>query len=153
MSEEKKSQEQVRVIDRRHFSQSGEKRDDSCGCHGSQSVGCRSVDEVPVNKAAEEDPAQADKDKDDGRFYPQLDFSTFVVSMATQALALMGEAPHPELQNTPVNLEASKQTIDILGILADKTKGNLSGDEDKLLKEILTNVRMAFVHTVKKSKS
>ena len=48
-----------------------------------------------------------------------------------------------------VNLDAAKQLIDILGVLEEKTKGNLSAEEEKLLGDILASVRMAYVGKAK----
>ena len=75
----------------------------------------------------------------------ELNFSSFVVSLATQALMQLGEMPVPEGVNIPKDKDAAKQTIDILSILSHKTTGNLDDSEAKLMEEILHNLRMAFV--------
>lgn len=79
----------------------------------------------------------------------KLDFASFVMSLAHQAVVLLGEVPNPETNLVATNLEAARQTIDILGILEEKTVGNLDEEEKRLLTEILSSLRMAFV---KKSK-
>jgi hypothetical protein len=58
--------------------------------------------------------------------------------------------PHPEDQTSCSNLPMAKQTIDILGILQEKTKGNLTGEEERLLSEVIYNLRIAFVNESKK---
>jgi hypothetical protein len=52
---------------------------------------------------------------------------------------------HPESQKTERNLEAAKMAIEVLGMLQEKTKGNLSEEEDRFLQQVLTNLRLNFV--------
>ena len=76
---------------------------------------------------------------------PGLDFSTFIVSLATSAQLHLGIIEAPEgIDFSPNKLEA-KHTIDLLEILESKTKGNLTGDEEKLLGHLLYELRMAFL--------
>lgn len=79
----------------------------------------------------------------------EVDFSSFVISLATQVVIHLGEIPHPESNQRVENFEAARQTIDILALLEEKTVGNLSQDESHLLKEALTSLRMAFVNKSK----
>ena len=76
-----------------------------------------------------------------------LDFSTFIVSVGTTALVGLGLAEHPEGGETSVDLVMAKQNIDILAILCDKTHGNLNEAEDKLLQNLLYDLRLAYVRT------
>lgn len=89
--------------------------------------------------------------KDHGYAGGEMDFSSFVISLATQAVVLMGEIPHPETGERIENFEAARQTVDILGMLEAKTKGNLTAEETHLIEEALTSLRMAYVAKVKKS--
>ncbi len=82
---------------------------------------------------------------------PHLDFATFVLSLSHSALTHLGEAPHPEDEAVRVNLALAKQTIDLLGLLEEKTKGNLSGEEERLITQILFDLRMRFVEKSKTS--
>ncbi|MBI1862152.1 MAG: DUF1844 domain-containing protein [Deltaproteobacteria bacterium] len=75
----------------------------------------------------------------------EVDFSTFCLSLATGALINMGIAPDPITKKTQKNLEMAKQNIDILGMIRDKTRGNLSTDESKLIESLLAEVRLRFV--------
>lgn len=79
---------------------------------------------------------------------PPLDFASFVVSLATQGFVMLGEMPNPETGLLATNLEAARQTVDILGIIEQKTKGNLSAEEQRLLSEVLASLRLAFVNKV-----
>lgn len=82
---------------------------------------------------------------------PQIDFATFVLSLSHSALMHLGEAPDPETDKVEQNLPLAKQNIDILGLLEDKTKGNLTGDEERLLAQVLFDLRMRFVERAKGS--
>lgn len=75
---------------------------------------------------------------------PELSFSSFVVGLYQQALMHLGEIPDPHGQAGP-DLEAARQMIDLLGILRDKTKGNLDSGEAKLLENMLYDLRMRYV--------
>lgn len=76
---------------------------------------------------------------------PQVDFSTFVLSMASTALVHLGEVPEPESGQIRTDLIAAKQTIDILCMLQCKTKGNLTDAEDRLLADLLYELRLKYV--------
>jgi hypothetical protein len=75
-----------------------------------------------------------------------MDFSTFVLSLGTSALVHMGFVPDPEAQQPPEkNLPLARQTVDILEMLAEKTRGNLDAEEARLLESLLYELRMRFV--------
>ena len=76
---------------------------------------------------------------------PHIDFATFVLSLSHSALMHLGEAPHPEDNAVRVSLPMAKQTIDLLGLLEEKTKGNLTGEEERLITQILFDLRMRYV--------
>jgi hypothetical protein len=75
-----------------------------------------------------------------------IDFYTFILSLASSAFVHLGDAPDPEtgMPGRP-NLALAKQTIDILAMLRDKTKGNLTPEEEKFLENLLTDLRIRFV--------
>lgn len=79
---------------------------------------------------------------------PEIDFGTFVMSLATSVLVHLGEVPHPEGQSTQ-NRALAKQTLDILGMLREKTRGNLSKEETELLDNLLYDLRMKYVAATK----
>ena len=80
---------------------------------------------------------------------PQLDFGTFVLSMSSSALVHLGEVPEPESGQIMENILAAKQTIDILCMLQSKTRGNLTDQEARLLKDMLFELRMKYVQKAK----
>jgi hypothetical protein len=76
---------------------------------------------------------------------PQIDFATFILSLSHSALMHLGEAPDPLTNQVYADLPLAKQNIDILGLIEEKTKGNLSGDEERLLAQVLFDLRMRYV--------
>ncbi len=76
---------------------------------------------------------------------PEVTFSTFVLSIASSALVSLGEVPDPQTGKTNPDIMAAKHTIDVMGMLKEKTAGNLSPEEDRLLDDILYELRMKYV--------
>ncbi len=74
----------------------------------------------------------------------EVDFSSFVISLATTALVHMGDGPAGS-ETPPENLDAARQMIDILSMLEKKTAGNLAADESRLIHDILYELRMKFL--------
>ena len=81
---------------------------------------------------------------------PELDFGMFVMSLASSVLVHLGELEHPEAGKGERNLPLAKQTIDILGMLRDKTRGNLSQEEAQLIENLLYDLRMKYVDAKKR---
>jgi hypothetical protein len=75
-------------------------------------------------------------------------FAGLVMQQTNLALMLLGKSPHPETQKTMLDIDGARMFIDQLEMLEVKTRGNLTADEAKLLKQSLTALRMAFVQTV-----
>ncbi len=80
-----------------------------------------------------------------GMCLPQVDFITFVYSLASAAMVHLGEMPDPETGGIVPSLPLAKHSIDTLAMLEEKTKGNLSGDESRQVGEILGHLRMLYV--------
>lgn len=76
---------------------------------------------------------------------PKIDFSTFVLSINSSALVQLGLIEDPSTGQKTKNIALAKQTIDILGMLEEKTSGNLTDDEENILKSILYELRMLYV--------
>ena len=76
---------------------------------------------------------------------PGLSFSAFVLGLASTTLIHLGAAAHPESGSMTVDLELARQSIDVLVMLREKTRGNLSADEEQLFASVLTDLRMRFV--------
>jgi len=76
---------------------------------------------------------------------PEINFVTFVLSLNASALVNLGMVEDPASNKKVVNLPLAKQTIDILGMLQEKTQGNLSSDEENLIKHVLYELRMIYI--------
>ena len=76
---------------------------------------------------------------------PEVTFSTFIMSLNTSALYHLGEIADPVTGQKTVDRELARHTIDTLVLLEEKTKGNLTEDEEQMLKGILYEVKMRYV--------
>ncbi|MFH1130686.1 MAG: DUF1844 domain-containing protein [Pseudomonadota bacterium] len=133
MSEEEKKNPDFSIKDRRRFDSEGNQRGDD----GSSSVA----------KDAEERWDSAGKGGVPKEF-PEIDFSNFVLSLAAAAMMYLGETALPD-GTMKKDVAVAKQNIDILAMIEEKTKGNLKKDEEKLLREMLYELRMRFVSASK----
>src|SRR5947207_14926255 len=75
-------------------------------------------------------------------------FANMVVQQTNLALMLLGKVPNPETGQPMQDLDAAKMFIDQLEMLEAKTRGNLDKNEEKLLAQSLTSLRLAFVEAI-----
>jgi hypothetical protein len=80
---------------------------------------------------------------------PEATFSSFVLSLSTQALLCLGEIPNPQDGKPHRDLPTAQHIIDILGVLKKKTEGNLEKSEEQLLEHSLFDLRMKYVEMMK----
>jgi hypothetical protein len=116
------------VTDRRSFSDGGD---------GTQPPA--PADAAPSEVASESETST------DARALPSVDFHTFVLSLGSSALLHLGELEHPEAGGKHLDLPLAKHTIDILAMLEAKTRGNLTGPEEKLIQSLLYDLRLRYV--------
>jgi len=76
---------------------------------------------------------------------PEVTFSAFVMSLNTSALFLLGEIADPETGARKQDLVLAKHTIDTLNVLKEKTKGNLTEEEENMLGRFLYDLQMRYV--------
>lgn len=126
MSDQDDERPSFQVKDRRRFAATGEAR------------------AVPPDTASAEPAAPRA-----GHSEQPVTFSTFVLGFSTQVLLHLGEIPDPTTGAVQRDLGAARQVIDILGILREKTRGNLGQDEEALLDSILYDLRMRYVELVR----
>ncbi len=81
---------------------------------------------------------------------PEVTFPAFVMSLNTSALYHLGEISDPATGKKIIDLDLAKHAIDTMALIQTKTKGNLSKDEEELLKNILYDIKIRFVKAVKK---
>ena len=74
-----------------------------------------------------------------------VNFATFVVSLAQSTLLHLGETSHPTSGQTMTDLKIARYNIDILGVLKDKTIGNLDDEETKLIDTVLYDCRVKYL--------
>jgi hypothetical protein len=104
--------------------------------------------ELEASEAAFEKAKEA-AERAGGQDLPAIDFSTFVLSLSHSALVHLGDAPDPSGGTAGKNLPLARQTIDLLALLQDKTRGNLDGQEEHILDQALYDLRMRFVEVSK----
>ncbi len=109
----------------------------------------RSLDE-PARPVAPAGPSQESKRDPKQREtkqkeIPQTDFAYFLSSLSMQAMIALGDLPHPATGQLHMDLEQARYLVDTLGILQEKTQGNLTSDESRVLEELLYELRMRYV--------
>lgn len=77
--------------------------------------------------------------------FPRITFSVFIMSLNTSALVQLGEIEEPESGRKDVNLELARHTIDTIAMLKEKTTGNLDDEENRMIDNILCDLRMRYV--------
>ena len=130
---EEKEDKSFTVKDKRSFTPEGELKEEA-------------TKEEPQREAKEE----AQKEEAQPTPLPEINFTSFILSLSTSALLHFGEITDPISNKKERNLPLAKQTIDLLGMLREKTKGNLSKEEEDLLDNLLYNLRMKYVEEAKK---
>ncbi|MCE5212357.1 MAG: DUF1844 domain-containing protein [Deltaproteobacteria bacterium] len=127
--EEKKKDSGFVVKDKRHFGESAEEKP-----------------QEEIKTAAAEDKKEKSRQAPDNEDnYPPVNFTNFVLSLSTSALFHFGDFAESEGAAPQKNLPAVKQTIDILDMLNEKTKGNLDQNESSLIQGILYELKMRYV--------
>ncbi|HZP46868.1 MAG TPA: DUF1844 domain-containing protein [Candidatus Binataceae bacterium] len=135
--EEEEKSRGFKVEDRRRFSAEGEPR-------------ANADEPVAENPAARQRSEASAAAKSPGRGAErsapasEITFAGFVVGLSTQALLHLGEIQEPSVGGGP-DLSAAQEVIDVLGMLQQKTRGNLDKNEQDLLEAILFDLRMKYV--------
>jgi hypothetical protein len=134
MTKEQEEQEGFRVTDKRSFSEDGETRTPEAS------------EKAGGGPAGEPSPdSKSGSSGEEAQQLPPIDFPSYLLSYYTQGLVLLGEVPSPYSGKKEEDTEAARHTIEILALLQEKTKGNLTQDEEKLLENVLYELRMKFM--------
>ena len=136
-SEEKSKGFQVR--DKRRFTETGEARDQN----EAEEARAETPPEAP--SAAPARPARGGEDYEP----TPITLSTFLVSLSTQALVLLGEMPNPATGELEPDLGGVQEIIDLIAMLKEKTRGNVDAQETQLFEKILYDLRMLYVEKVR----
>lgn len=139
MAEESETPRGFKVHDKRRFTDEGEARE-----QGRDETTHADRPEGPAGTPGEP-PGHASAAQE----HPPIDFSTFIMSLSTQALMQLGEIGNPATGQVEKDVAVAKQTIDIIGMLSEKSKGNLDETEERLVQEILYDLRMRYVEAVR----
>ena len=111
--------------------------------------GAGSEQPAPPSAAAQEVHSSPTAGAEPGSGVP-VTFASFVISLGSSSLMLMGEQLDPQQPAMPVNLPQAKEIIDLLSVLDAKTKGNLTTEEQTVLRDMLYALRMKYVSLTSK---
>ena len=138
MSDEQDKQHEFTVKD----------KDKDCSTPDGQTKeeGPQAEDNPPQQEEAQDQgaPEQEQEPQAQSAPLPNIDFSTFILSLSTSVLVHLGEAAHPDGAKHK-DLALAKQTIDILGLLKEKTGGNLTDEEQELIDNLLYDLRLRYI--------
>jgi len=119
---------------------------DKRGQEEEEAQGAEEADSVKPEEAESREPGTGAEDTAEDEFPYEIDFINFILSLSHSVMVHLGKVPHPECEGAcKVNLPMAKQGIDIIEMLQEKTEGNLTGDEERILTSILTDIRLAYV--------
>jgi hypothetical protein len=127
----------LKVTDRRQFTRDGERRPGAAEPKTSP---------APERPRAAPERAQSERTPDP----LSIDFGRLVLSLARQALMLLGEEPNPMDGRVEADLDGARETIDILMLLRVKTRGNLTPEESALLEQMIYELQMKFAHKTRR---
>jgi hypothetical protein len=133
MTKEEEEQS-FRVTDKRSFTEDGQPAAPDTAEKGDSIPPTEPPSTSEPNAAGKEAPPR-----------PPIDFPSYVLSYYTQGLVLLGEVPNPYTNKKEEDVDAARHTVDILSMLKEKTKGNLSPEEQQLLDSVLYELRMKFM--------
>jgi hypothetical protein len=128
------------VRDKRQFTPDGEVKTDAE----------TKKDDTKTEAQAETEAKKEEGQKQEPVKLPEINFPSFILSLSSSALLHFGDIPDPMSGKQERNLPMAKQTIDILGVLKEKTQGNLTNDEEQLLDNLLHDLRIKYVEESKK---
>ncbi len=80
-----------------------------------------------------------------GQPLPAVDFNALILSLSSSVMMHLGVLPNPVSHETEADLPLAKQTIDIIALLQEKTRGNLTQDEEKFIEAVLYDLRLKYV--------
>ncbi|HXZ88527.1 MAG TPA: DUF1844 domain-containing protein [Candidatus Binataceae bacterium] len=149
MNSEEEKPKAFKVDDRRRFSAEGELKPEFRGADqtGQQSQGPEAV-VLPSGSAVKTGVTSPVPPTGEAT---EISFATFMVGLSTQALFHLGEIADPQGGEPQADLPAAQQLIDIIGMLKEKTRGNLDHDEQTLLDAILFELRMKYVERARQA--
>jgi len=149
MPEEKEGS--FKVSDRRLFNPDGTLREPAREPEPSTPPPATAEPRATINagaqsqRAPEPEPAHGFGEDAQGEMPEATEFMDFLMGVASSAFIHLGLMEHPATGGRRVDLPAAKQSIDMLVMLREKTKGNLTPEEERFFDELLADLRMQFV--------
>jgi len=132
------------IKDRRLFDEDGTAREDSAG-ETEDTKPDRQSEQKTEGDAQDAESERAEQKRGGHYQVPEMNFHNFVLSLYTSVIFNLGELADPVSGKKEKDLKAAKQTIDILGMLKEKTEGNLDTSEKELIEGVLSESRMRYV--------
>jgi len=102
-------------------------------------------EDVATKEKEEEKRKEAPKVEAERAPLPEVNFNSLIFSLSSSALLHLGEIADPQSGEKKKDIALAKHTIDTLAMLKEKTQGNLTGEEEKFLESILTDLRWRYV--------
>jgi hypothetical protein len=138
----------IQIVDKRRFDQQGQERSAEDSDQKQTQAAASSASGQTTSEAT---PSGAFTMAENTPEEEPVAFTSFIMSLATQVLVQLGEMPPPQGMEIPLDLEAARQTIDIMTMLQRRTKGNLSQEESRFMEEVLHSLRISFINAKKRS--
>ena len=149
MPDEKEHSEAFKVVDRRLFGEDGRLRD--VASREGQSVNPTPAAPPPPSQSRSPAPVRAEVSTPSRREAgwdeeaPGANFEILLSYLSTTAMFQLGLLPGPSGERIPADLGNARRTIDLVEVLEQKTRGNLTPEEARLLDDVLADLRMGFV--------
>ena len=141
MTKEEGSSSGFRVVDRRPFAADGSRKDDVVADEKNEAA-ARATDRSAPREVPGEPRGPLDEDSSG--------FETLVSYLSTTAMFQLGLIAGPSGEHIPADMPNAKRTLDLLEVLQEKTRGNLTANESRLLEDVLYELRVSFVEMQKR---
>ena len=141
MAKEEDSSSGFRVVDRRPFAADGSRKDDMVADEKHEAAARPTEGSAPREVSSE--PRGPFEEDSSG-------FETLVSYLSTTAMFQLGLIAGPSGEHIPADMPNAKRTLDLLEVLQEKTRGNLSANESRLLEDVLYELRVSFVEMQKR---
>ena len=152
--DEEQQEVSFKVADRRKFNPDGSVKEGiTLDAEENKAERAAAEPKLRVATSVEQEPPAEIHADDETAEIPGADdpasFVNFLSTLATNAAAALGAVPHPATGKLSLDLETGKYWLDVLGMIKEKTKGNLHSQEERLLDGLLGDLRMQYVHLIK----
>ena len=156
-NDDNREEVQFKVADRRKFNADGSLKDgvtlDAAPVAAKPPTSDPLSESMPEDQPFEEELTDSSGTEGEAGEIPGAEdpasFVNFLSTLATNAAAALGAVPHPATGKRSLDLDTGKYWLDVLGMLLDKTKGNLHPQESRLIEGLLADLRLQYVQLVR----